>query len=96
MATPYGETGRAGWLLVGRVDVLFAVDGAAGGGEDDLPQLSAAAGFQKIQKADDIDVGVEDRVLHRTPDIHLGGMVNQDLDLALDQTTRPASGDLTS
>ncbi len=72
-------------VLVGRELVLLAVDGAAGRCEDHLPQGAAARRLEKIEETQDVDLGVEERVGDRTPDIHLRRVVDEDLDLAVHQ-----------
>ena len=67
-------------LLGGREEVLLAVDGPAGGGEEDLAHAAVAGRLGQVQAAEDVDVGVEDRVLDRAPDVHLRGVVDQDVD----------------
>ncbi len=86
-----GELGHAvgrersnGVAFIGGEDILLAVDGAAGGSEDDLLDRAGAGGFQQIQKSTDVDIRVEARVRHRSPDIHLRRVVDEDLDLAID------------
>jgi len=71
--------------LVGGEFVLFAVYGAAGRGKDHLFQRPPSRRLQKVEQTQEVDVGVEERVGNRTPDIHLCRVVNEDLDLSVDQ-----------
>ena len=65
--------------LGGREGLLFAVDGASCRGEDHLANPAAPGRLQEVEEATDIDVGVEPGVLHGTTDVHLGGVVDEDL-----------------
>jgi hypothetical protein len=67
-------------VLVGREVVLLAVDRTAGRGEEDLAHPPAAGRLGQVQAPQDVDVGVEGRVLDRAADVHLGGVVDEDLD----------------
>jgi DNA-3-methyladenine glycosylase len=71
--------------LARRELVLLAVDGAAGRGQDHLPENAAAANLQEIEQAADVDIGVEPRVGDRLSDIHLGGVVDQNIDVVVDE-----------
>lgn len=66
-------------VLVGREVVLLAVDRPARRGEDDLAHAAAAGRLGEVQAPQDVDVGVEDRILDGTADVHLRGVVDEDL-----------------
>jgi hypothetical protein len=63
-ASPWGLW--RGRQLFGR-----AVDGAAGGGENELLHVRGHAHFKQVQRATHVDVGVEDRVGHAAPHVDL-------------------------
>ncbi len=51
-------------------------------------QLAASPGLEKVQKPEDIDVGVKSRIVDRTANIHLRGVVDEDFDLAFNEECR--------
>ena len=66
-------------VLGGREEVLLAIDGAAGGGEEDLAHAAVARRLGQVEAAEDVDVGIEDRVLDRAPHVHLRRVMDEDV-----------------
>jgi hypothetical protein len=61
--------------LVAGEGLLLAVDGAAAAGEEEAADAGPAAGVDQLEAAEDVGLGVEQRVLHRHPHVGLRGMV---------------------
>ena len=74
--------------LVDRQELRFAVGRAAGGGIDELLHALAARRFQQIDRTDDIDLGVEGRLAHRSAHVGQGRLVTDDLWLRRPKSAR--------
>ena len=68
-----------GVVFIGRMNVLFAINCAACGRKDDLLYSGLPCRLKKVEQAEQIDIGVKERVLHRPPYIHLGCVVDQNV-----------------
>ncbi len=64
LAGPVGVEGVDGVSLVGGEVLRLAVDGPARGGIDELLHPIFSAQFQEVEGADDVNLGVEDGLLH--------------------------------
>ena len=88
LAREFGDAVGGEWacrmLFIRREDVLLTVHGAAGGGEDDLPDRARAGGLEEIEQSADVDIRVEAGIRNRPPNIHLCGVVNEHFDLFID------------
>lgn len=63
LARSVGAVWLAGGALVNRQSLQFAKN-AGGRREDDLPDPVAAAGFQNLQRANDVGLGISDGVVN--------------------------------
>ncbi len=62
-------------LLISRKIVLFSIDGAPGGGEDELLHSGAHAILKQVERAQNIDIRVIGRFPDRLAYIHLSSVV---------------------
>ncbi len=68
-----------GVVFIGWVNVLFAINCSACGCKDDLLDSGLPRRLKKVEQAEQIDIGVKERVFHRAPYIHLGCVVDQNV-----------------
>jgi hypothetical protein len=66
-------------VLRGGKHLLLAVDGPAGGSEDDLAHAVLGAVLEEANRTEDVDLGVEVRLPDRAPHVHLGRLVTERL-----------------
>ena len=70
--------------------LLLAVDRTARGDEHDATDTRLARGLEEVDRAEDVDAGVEERVRHRAADVHLCGVVVQHVgSLVAEELGRP-------
>jgi len=75
--------GVDGVILIGGYIFRLAIDSTPRGGVDDFPHLVVTCGLQDVQRAEDVDLGVEHGPDHRFAHVGFGGLVRNHLGLFL-------------
>jgi hypothetical protein len=81
-------------VLSGREFFLLPVDRPAGRGEDDLSDTITHAIFEEPQGAKHVHVGVEVRLTHGAPHVHLRSLMGERLGLKLFEDLGAAGSDV--